>query len=100
MENSRPKVTRISVRGKGSPHTVTPPWTRGSVPDFDFHAHLSSKDLSALQIGKVDFLLHLILVAVSLVGGTLVVALAGTWPSTGREAATVAMFCMMALIVA
>merc|ERR1719237_1624086 len=64
------------------------------------HAHLPSKDLSAFQVGKVDRLLHLVLVAVSLMGGALVMALAGTWPSARREAATVAMFCMVTLVVA
>jgi len=79
---------------------VAPPWSRGAVPHFNLHAHLSSKDLSAVQIGQVDCLLHLVLVAVSLVGGALVMTLAGTWPSTRGEAATVAMFRMVALIVA
>ena len=37
--------------------------------DENMNTHLSSKDLSALQIGQVDCLLHLVLVAVSLVGG-------------------------------
>ena len=32
--------------------------------------HLSTKYLRALQLGQVDRLLHLVLVAVSLVGGT------------------------------
>ena len=38
--------------------------------DENMNTHLSSKDLSALQISQVDRLLHLVLVAVSLVGGT------------------------------
>jgi len=100
MQNSRPKVTRVSIWGEGSPHAVAPPRSRRTVPDLNLHAHLSSKDLSAFQIGKVHCLLHLVLVAVSLVGGALVMALAGTWPSARREAATVAMFCMVALVVA
>jgi len=79
---------------------VAPPRSRGTVPGFNLHAHLSSKDLGAFQIGKVHCLLHLVLVAVSLVGRALVMALAGTWPGTRGEAATIAMFCMVALIVA
>jgi len=99
-ENLRPKVTGVSIRGERSSHAVAPPGARGTVPDFHLHAHLSSKDLSTLQISQVDRLLHLVLVAVGLVGGALVMALAGTWPGTRREATTVAMFCVVAFVVA
>ena len=43
--------------------------------DENMNTHLSSKDLSALQISQVDRLLHLVLVAVSLVGGAPIVVI-------------------------
>ena len=43
--------------------------------DENMNTHLSSKDLSALQISQVDRLLHLVLVAVGLVGGAPIVVI-------------------------
>jgi len=99
---SGPEVTGISIRRERPPHTVTTPVARTRLLFTKLYVNLATRKLLTLE-PPLLLLLHPLLLTEDLVCGAGGVAGAHvslvTRPATAREAPTVAMLSLVALLV-